>query len=49
MDELRYDLNAKRETERWQEDLESKGFKISHTKTEYMNCNLSEVVLRQKI
>ena len=26
---------------RWQKALESKGFKISRTKTEYMNCNFS--------
>ena len=27
--------------ERWREALESKGFKISHAKTEYMVCNFS--------
>ena len=27
--------------DRWQEALESKGFKINHTKTEYMDCNFS--------
>ena len=32
-------MNAK--LERWWEDLESKGFKISHTKAEYMLCNFS--------
>ena len=39
VDELRDCVNAK--LERWREALESKGFKISRTKTEYMNCNFS--------
>ena len=39
VDESRDGVNAK--LERWQEAFESKGFKISHTKTEYMDCNFS--------
>ena len=27
---------------RWQEALESKGFKINHTKIEYVDCNFSK-------
>ena len=37
VDALRDDVNAK--LEKWQEILECKGFKISHTKTKYMYCN----------
>ena len=39
VDELRDGVNAK--LERWWEALESKGFKISSTKIEYMDCNFS--------
>ena len=37
---------AKTKLERWKEALESKGFKISRTKTEYMDCNFSEDLQR---
>ena len=37
-------MNAK--LERWQEALESKGFNINHTKTEYMDYNFSEHLQR---
>ena len=36
VDESRDDVNTK--LERWREALESKGFKISRTKTKYMDC-----------
>lgn len=36
-DETRDCVNEK--FERWWETLDSKGFKISRTKIEYMNCN----------
>ena len=39
VDELRDGVNAK--LERWYETLEPKGFKINHTKTQYMDCNFS--------
>ena len=39
MDELRDVVNTK--LERWSGTVESKSFKISHTKTEYMDCNFS--------
>ena len=32
--------------ERWREASTSKGFKISRTKIEYLNCNFSRDVLR---
>lgn len=35
-------VNAK--PKRWLEALEFKGFKISHTKVEYMNCNFNRDV-----
>ena len=38
-EELRDSVNAK--LERWREALESKGFKISRTKAEYMDCDFS--------
>ena len=37
VDESRAGVNAK--LKRWREALESKGFKISRTKAEYMDCN----------
>jgi Reverse transcriptase (RNA-dependent DNA polymerase). len=39
VDETKSGLNAKLEV--WRETLETKGFKISRTKTEYMECNFS--------
>ena len=39
VDKSRDGVNAK--LERWREALESKGFKISRIKTEYMNCNFN--------
>ena len=39
-------VNAK--LERWREDLESKSFKISRTKTEYMAWNFSGHIERAK-
>ena len=39
VDESKDGVNAK--LEKWREALESKGFKISRTKTEYMVCNFS--------
>ena len=39
VDESRDDMNMN--FERWQEALESKGFKIYSKKTEYMDCNFS--------
>ena len=39
VDELRNGMNVK--LKRWPQALESKGLKISHTKTKYKNCNLS--------
>jgi hypothetical protein len=39
VDESREGVNAK--LERWRRALESRGFKISRTKTEYMDCNFS--------
>lgn len=44
VDKLRYFLNVK--LERWQDALESTGFKISCTKMEYMNCNFNGNVQR---
>ena len=38
-DELRDGMNVK--VKRWRETLEFKGFKISHTKTKYMDCKFS--------
>ena len=46
VDESRDSVSAKRE--RWQEVLESKGFKISRTKTIYMDCNFSGHLQRAK-
>jgi len=40
MDESRDGVSAKPDV------LESKGFKISHTKTEYMDCNFSRYIQR---
>ena len=39
IDETKSVVNAKLEV--WREDLESKGFKISKTKIEYIKCNFS--------
>ena len=39
IDETKTGLNAK--LERWREALETRGFKISRTKTEYMECDFS--------
>ena len=44
IDELKDSVNTK--LERWQEALESKCFKISRTKTEYMDCNFSGYIER---
>ena len=44
VDESRDDMNAK--LERWREALESKGFKISHTKLEYVDCNFDGHIQR---
>ena len=44
MDEQRDGANV--ELERWQEALESKDFKISRTKTKYIECNLNGDVQR---
>ena len=52
MYESRDGVNAK--LERWREAFESKGFNISHTETEYMDCNFSghlqiaETMMRMK-
>ena len=40
IDETKYEVNAKLEV--WREALESKGFKISRTKIEYIKYNFSE-------
>ena len=40
IDETKSGVNAKLDV--WREVLESKGFKISRTKTEYIKCNFSE-------
>lgn len=39
VDELRDYVNVKQE--RWQETVESKGFKMGHINTEQMNCNFN--------
>ena len=39
IDETKSGVNAKLDV--WREVLESKGFKISRTKTEYIKCNFS--------
>ena len=44
VDESRDGVNTK--LERWREVLESKGFKISRTKTEYMVCDFSRHIER---
>ena len=44
VDESRDGMNAK--LERWWKILESKRFKISRTKMEYMNCNFSGHIQR---
>ena len=44
VDESRDGVNAK--LEKWRNALESKGFKISHTKTKYMNCNFNGHIKR---
>ncbi|XP_060211622.1 uncharacterized protein LOC132639158 [Lycium barbarum] len=41
IDETRSGVNAKLEV--WRQTLESKGFKLSRTKTEYMECKFSDV------
>ena len=46
VDESRNGVNAK--LERWWEPLESKGYKISRTKTEYMDCNFNGHIERAK-
>ena len=46
VDESTNDVNAK--LERCHEALESKDFKLSRTKTKYMNCNFSKDVLRDE-
>ena len=40
IDETRSGVNAKLED--WRHTLESKGFKLSRTKTEYLECKFSE-------
>jgi Reverse transcriptase (RNA-dependent DNA polymerase) len=40
IDESRIGVNQKREL--WRQTLESKGFRLSRTKTEYMRCQFSE-------
>ena len=47
VDESRDGVNAK--LERWWETLESKGFKITRTKTKYMNCNFSGMCKEVKL
>nr|XP_009603113.1 uncharacterized protein LOC104098151 [Nicotiana tomentosiformis] len=39
IDEMRCDVNERLEV--WRQTLESKGFKLSRTKTEYVECNFS--------
>ena len=41
IDETKSGVNVKLDV--WREVLESKGFKISRTKTEYIKCNLVEI------
>lgn len=41
VDETKRGVDAK--LKMWREALESKGFKISGTKTEYMKCNLRKI------
>ena len=43
-DESRDDVNKK--LERWWEALESKGFKISRSKTKYMDCRSNGCIQR---
>ncbi|XP_060173953.1 uncharacterized protein LOC132604455 [Lycium barbarum] len=42
IDESRSGVNAKLEV--WRQTLESKGFKLSRTKTEYLECKFSDIV-----
>ncbi|KAG5580363.1 hypothetical protein H5410_050990 [Solanum commersonii] len=42
IDETRDKVNARLEV--WRQALESKGFRLSRTKTEYLRCNFSDVV-----
>jgi len=40
VDETRVEVNAKLEL--WRQTLESRGFRLSRTKTEYMECKFSK-------
>ncbi|XP_059306150.1 uncharacterized protein LOC132057526 [Lycium ferocissimum] len=42
IDELRSGVNARLEV--WRQTLESKGFKLSRTKTKYLECKFSDVI-----
>ncbi|KAG5569861.1 hypothetical protein H5410_059627, partial [Solanum commersonii] len=42
IDETRDRVNARLEV--WRQTLESKGFRLSRTKTEYLRCNFNDVV-----
>ena len=45
IDETREGVNAKLEL--WRSTLESKGFRVSRSKTEYMECEFSDLRLRE--
>ncbi|XP_070045018.1 uncharacterized protein [Nicotiana tomentosiformis] len=47
IDEIRSRLNAKVEV--WRQTLESKGFKLSRTKTEYLDCKFSDSTHEAKV
>ena len=46
IDETREEVNAKLEL--WMDVLESNGFRINRTKTEYMECKFSQNMSRNK-
>nr|XP_009608639.1 uncharacterized protein LOC104102593 [Nicotiana tomentosiformis]XP_016440519.1 PREDICTED: uncharacterized protein LOC107766283 [Nicotiana tabacum] len=47
IDETRFSVNARLEV--WRRTLESKGFKLSRTKIEYLECNFSDVTREEDV
>lgn len=47
IDEIK--VNENKKLELWKSTLESKGFRLTRTKTEYMHCNLSDAKDRRLV
>ena len=41
-------MKAEQELELWRETLESKGFRLSRTKTEYMRCDFGTTIREEE-